>query len=254
MGCGINVMEAIWESSEKGSDDCLHYPLELLQFLYHNGFIDTSRHSVNDWVLACEPFKQPDGHYKFSKEEFLTLDPYRYSGEIKVPFDPMRINEGKYTDEGLQKLIDNAIQPSCGLAEKDLHAVMEKIKSQFRQADQLILVKADFRLAVQRLLEEHPSPLRRLEFLFDSIIKSPSAQKEIRQKQTTLRRTATPQQHAKIQKSLFFQGTRSVAELQAQKLKEIHQLKPHRLISEGENPVEGKELKRVKRSPKGIRS
>lgn len=247
-------MEAIWESSQKGSDDCLHYPLELLQFLYQNGFIDTSRHSDDEWVLACEPFKQPDGHYKFSKEEFLTLDPYRYSGEIKVPFDPMRINEGKYTDEGLQKLIDNAIKPSCGSAKKDLHTAMEEIKSKFRQSDQLILVKTDFKLAVQRLLEEHPSPLRRLEFLFDSIVKSPSAQKEIRQKQTALRRTATPQQHARIQKSLFVQGARSVTEVQAQKLKEIHQLKPRVAIFTGEDPAGGKELKRVKRSPKGIRS
>lgn len=254
MGSGINVMEAIWESSQKGSDDCLHYPLELLQFLYHNGFIDTSRHSVDDWVLACESFKQPDGHYKFSKEEFLTLDPYRYSGEIKIPFDPMRINEGKYTDEGLQKLIDNAIKPSCGLTPKEINAEMKEIKTKFRQTDQLILVKADFKLAVKRLLEEHPSPLRRLEFLFDSIIKSPSAQKEIRQKQTVLRRTATPQQHAKIQKSLFIQGTRSVTELQAQKLKEIHQLKPRVATFEGTDPEGGKELKRVKRSPKGIRS
>lgn len=243
-------MEAIWESSEKGSDDSLHYPLELLHFLYQSGFIDTHRHSLEEWVQACETFKKNDGDYQFTKAEFLSLEPYRYAGEIKTPFDPMRINEGKYTNEGFQKLIDNSLKPSCSLAATSIDQRLEELKNKFRQPDHLILVGGDFKLAIRRLLEEYPSPLRRLEHLFDAIVKSPTAQKEIAEKQATMRRTATPHQHANIQKSLFIQGTQSIGAIQAQKLRALQQTKS--TTSKTDSP-QGDPLKTLKRSPKGFR-
>lgn len=250
MASSFNVMEAVWKASEKGEDGSLHYPEEVVGFLWENGFVDTLKYSLDQWRLAFEPFKQKDGHYKISHDEFLTLEKYRYKGEIKIPFDPMRINEGKYTDEGFGQLSNASIAPSCSLKPEALKIFLEELKTEFRQADDLILVKTDAKLKIKKLMEENPSPLRKLEILFDNLLKSVETQKKVEELDKQLSRSATPEQSAAVQTSAFVEGAASALEAHSKRLRQITKTKA---FEETSPATEGDPLKKIKRSKKGLR-
>lgn len=246
----INVMEAIWQTSEKGEDGALHYPIEFIDFLWDHGFADTAAFPKEEWRSAFEPFKQSDGHYKISHDEFLTLEKYRYDGEIHIPFDAMRINEGKYTDEGFDQLSRDSIVPSCGLQAADLKKWIDDLKKEFRQPDDLILIKANAKLKIKKLLEETPSPLRRLELLFDQLLSQKGIEKEVEAGAQKFALVATPEQQAALQQSTFSAGAVSFAEIQSKKLKAVTKTTGSKTE---EAPPGGEPLKKVKRSKKGLR-
>lgn len=245
-----NVMEFIWVSVDKGPDGSVHYPKEFIDFLWDYGFVDTKKHSKEIWRAAFEPFQQPDGHFKINHDEFLTLGKYRYEGEVKIPFDPMRINEGKYTDEGLGQLINESIAPSCGLDAQNLNRFFEGLKKEFRQSDDLILIKADAKQKIKKMLDENPSPLRRLELMFDGLLKKQGFKEETKETMQKVAATATPEQLAALQTSTFTAGPTSLAEEQAVKLKQMAKAK----VPQAPSPDDaGEALKKIKRSKKGLR-
>lgn len=242
-------MEAIWLTSPKEEDGSLHYPETLIYFLWENGFVDTAKFPKETWKAAFEPFKQPGGEYKITHDEFLTLDKFRYRGELHIPFDPLRINEGKYTDEGFEKLAQESIAPSCSLPPDLFKKFVDELKNEFRQEDDLLLIKTAAKQKIKKLLDENPSPLRKLEILFDNMLKAKGAEKEIEQLQQQVAPTASPEQLAALQQSTFTSGATSYAEVQAQRLKEVAKSRPAQEIS----PAEGEPLKKIKRSKKGLR-
>jgi len=249
MAENINIMEAIYQMADKEEDGSLHYVPEFIDFLWENSFADTKQFSLETWRQAFDPFKQQDGTYRLNREEFLSLDKYRYTGEVKIPFDATRINEGKYTDEGFQKLVDLSIEPSCSLPPNELKTFLDNLKNEFRQADDLVLIRADAKQRIKKLLEEHPSPLRRLELSFDELIGSQETDKkaeELRQKTSTV---ATKEQLAAMQQSQFIEGAASAAEAQSKRLKQVAKAKEKEAFPAGE----GAPLKTIKRSKKGLR-
>src|SRR3989338_5821849 len=203
MNENVNVMEVIWQAVDKDEDGCVYYPVAFVDFLWDNGFVDTKKFPRETWHVAFEPFKQADGLFKLTHEEFLTLNKYRYAGEIHIPFDAMRINEGKYTDEGLDQLVSQSIAPCCSFSTGELKKFFDDLKKDFRQPDGLILVKADAKLKIKKMLEECPSPLRRLELMFDKILSDRGIEKSIAEEAQRLSTIATPQQQAALQQSTF---------------------------------------------------
>lgn len=247
----VNVMEAIWQASSKAEDGNLYYPDTFIDFLWENGFVDTAKYSKAVWKAAFDPFKQPDGIYRLTHSEFLTLEKYRYTGEIHIPFDAARINEGKYTDEGFQKLVDASIAPSSSLAPDLLRKFIEELKKEFRQDDDLLLIQAAAKTKIKKMLEENPSPLRKLELLFDDMLRSKSAAKEVEAlRQQTTAPAATPEQLAALQQSTFMTGAASLPEAQSKKLREMSKTLPAKELG---GPAEGEPLKKIKRSKKGVR-
>ncbi|OGQ48632.1 MAG: hypothetical protein A3H42_05715 [Deltaproteobacteria bacterium RIFCSPLOWO2_02_FULL_46_8] len=249
----INVMEFIWQSVDKSADGCIYYSIEFIDFLWDHGFVDTKKFSRQTWRTAFEPFKQPNGSFKLSHAEFLSLEKYRYAGEINIPFDAMRINEGKYTDEGFEQLAEDSLSPSCSLEAQAFQQFVDALKQEFRQPDGLILIKANAKQKIKKLLEDNPSPLRRLELMFDSMLrqKGEQAAKQADEDLKSVSRTATPEQIAALQTSTFTTGPTSLSEFKADELKKVTKAMPAKL--EDLN-IEGAEpLTKMKRSRKGMR-
>lgn len=245
----INVMEAIWALAEKEEDGSLHYAPEFIDYLWENSFVDTKKFPLETWRAAFEAFKQEDGTYRLSKEEFFSLDPYRYQGPVKIPFDAVKINEGKYTDEGFQKLVDLSIEPSCGLSSNDFKQFIEDLKKEFRQEDDLILIRTPAKQKIKKLLEDHPSPLRRLELSFDALLASTETEKKAEELRQKTGMVASEKQLAVMQQSTFLEGVGGPIEAQSKRLKKIAQIK-----AKEELRAEGTEsLKNIKRSKKGLR-
>jgi hypothetical protein len=246
----FDVMEHLWGTIDKTPDgNYVHYDEIDVHQLYINGFVDAEQFTLKEWMSAFEPFRQADGTFLLNKDNFLALDPYRYKGEIRVPFDAMKINEGRYTDEGLDDLVSASVAPSCKLSPEKLGEFFDTLKKDFRQADGLILIKADAKTRIGTLLESNPSPLRNLELLLDHMISERGTDMEGEIDRAEL--DAATMQAAKAASS-FSESPTTKSEEKAIGLKALTKARKGKAGGE----VKGKdktELKKIRRSRKGMR-
>src|SRR3989338_2166704 len=243
----FDIMSYLWDTMEKTEDGKhLRYSFQDLDVLWNMGFVDTLRVSPEIWVQAFDTYIQADGTYLLSKADFLSLDQYRYKGEIKIPFDAMKINEGKYTDEGLTELFILGITPSCDFTPLQLDQFLEKTKKDFRTPDGLIRINQQAKQRIKILLEQHPSPLRNLELLFDHLVSEridPSSKaQEVGKKFAEIK--------TEREKSKF--SAQAITKTEA-KAKELQHLTKARQKTSPASDKPTTELKKIRRSPKGVR-
>jgi hypothetical protein len=245
----FDVMEHLWETLQKTPDGKhLRYTLLDIEQLWWMGFVDTARVSLEEWTRLFEPLRQQDGTFLVAKDDFLALDKYRYQGEIRVPFDAMRINEGKYTDEGLDDLFEASIHPSCSLTREKLREFIDTLKRDFRQPDNLILIKQPAKERIKTLLDANPSPLRNMELLLDQMLTQRGADIE---KQIDAAELDGAAMKAAMQTSSFSDSPTTRTEEKAQRLRSLEKAR-----SEASAEIEGvekTELKKIRRSRKGMR-
>ena len=246
----FGVMEHLWETLDKTPDGAhIRYQRLDIEQLWLMGFVDTQAIALEDWILVFDPYRQEDGSFVLGKEDFLALEQYRYKGEIRIPFDPMLINEGRYTDEGFDELVWASIAPSCALSRADLDAFFAALKKEFRQADGLVLIRRPAKLQIAALLEEHPSPLRNLEIMLDHML-AEKGQEILEQIGTAETDAATAQ--AALQASGFSSAPTTRVEEKAKGLEALAKSRKRAEPAEVEG-VAKVELKKIRRSRKGMR-
>lgn len=255
----FNGMELMWNEL-KDKPDPNHVKLVPfdLENMWECGIVDTKLHPLKEWIAAFDNHKQPDGTYLLTKTEFMAKEDFRYKGEIMIPFDAMKINEGKYTDEGLNELFHDSVVPSCNLAEKDVDKFLENLKNKFRDPEsRLVKIGKDAKLMIRELVDKNPSPLRKLELLFDYLITKamPPEQTYTVDNLPAIQGQLSPKQIAQIQASSFSMQPANTVEEKWQALSKLEKKKKKKsatpvLKSEKDKGVT---LKKVKRSRKGIR-
>jgi hypothetical protein len=245
----FDVMEHLWETLEKTPDGrYICYIFFDIEQLWEMGFVDTARFGMEEWMRAFDPFKQADGTYLVGHDDFVALDRFRYKGEIRIPFDAMQINEGKYTDDGLDDLISASIAPSCGLPRERFAEFVETLKRDFRQPDGLILIKKPAKERIRTLLSRNPSPLRNLELILDSMLSKKGD--EMRGDIDRAEVDAATMEAARQVSSFSSQPTTRTEE-GAIGLRSLEKAK--RAATHAPAKAGGTELRRIKRSRKGTR-
>ena len=246
----FGVMEHLWETLDKTPDgQHIRYARLDIEQLWLMGFVDTQAISLEDWVRVFDPYRQEDGSFLLGQGDFLALEAYRYKGEIRIPFDAMLINEGRYTDEGLDELVESSILPSCSLPRAELGTFFAALKKEFRQPDGLILIRKPAKLQIVALLDEHPSPLRNLEVMLDQMLAEKG--QEILDRIGAAETDAVTTQAA-LQASGFSSAPTSRTEEKAKGLEAI--AKSRRRVEPAEvEGVKKVELKKIRRSRKGMR-
>lgn len=245
----LDVMDYLWEKMEKTPEGAIKYTPEDVDMLWEMGFVDTQKYPLDMWRSVFDPFRQADGTYLMEKDAFLSLETYRYKGEIHVPFDAMKINEGLYTDEGLQDLIDASIAPSCSYTPEKLREFFHELKELFRTPDSLIKIVRDAKIKIRDLISNNPSPLRNLELLFDMMV-SEGKGKEL-EEQVVGSETERVTARAALEASHFTAIPTSRSEAASRELTEIVKArkKSPAVKAEGEDVA----LKKIRRSRKGMR-
>ena len=242
----FNGMDLLWEQIQKDVSGKAILTSEDVDSMWNCGIVDAGQFSLEIWRGAFDEHSLPDGTFKLSKKEFLAKEKYRYKGEIMVPFDATMINEGKYTDEGLNELFEASIKPSCSLSPAKLEEFLDDIKNEFRGDENLIKIGADAKVKIRDMIEANPSPLRRLELMFDYLIK----QTEQEGFENLAPEDVSPEQLVKIQASSFSIQPISEAEEQWQALTKVEKRVYKTPVAEGKT---GTTIKKVKRSRKGLR-
>lgn len=247
------VMEYLWGQLTKTPDgNHIVYHTEEIDGLWWMGFVDTQAYSLDRWRAVFEPFRQADGSFLIGHDAFLALEKYRYTGEIKVPFDATLINEGAYTDEGLAELIDLSVRPSCLMAPADFTAFVDGFKKRHRETGGLIRIDRRAKEEIGRLIDEHPSPLRNLERILDRMLEE-GVDEEMAQ-QLSADDTTRATTEAARQVSTFSAMPGSRAEAEARRLKALQGSlgRTPAARAPAEEPA-STELKRIRRSRKGMR-
>lgn len=247
------VMEYLWDNLDKTEDgNHISYSLDDIDALWWMGFVDTDKYTLEKWREVFEPYKQPDDTYLLTRPAFLALEKYRYTGEIKIPFDAMLINEGKYTDEGLQELFDLSIRPSCYYPPDGFQQYVDDFKKRHREADGLIKIDKTAKLEIKGFIDTSPSPLRNLELTLDRMIEDGVDEKLA--EQLHVNETARATTEAAKQVSQFSSTPTSAAEIQSQRLQDLQKVKkkkPRATAKKSKKP--STELKKIRRSRKGMR-
>jgi len=244
------VMDYLWDTLEKTADGKhINYTIYDVDLLWKMGFVDTEQFPLDEWKQVFEPYRQSDGTFLLDKDAFFALDKYRYKGEIHIPFDAMKINEGLYTDEGLQELIDQSIAPSSSLTKENLKAYFDTLKETYRTPEGYVKIAKEAKRQIRDMIDRNPSPLRNLELLFDQSIAKGEDQKMEERIEGTEAEYATAR--AALEASSFAATPTTKTEAAAKGLKGLEKARKKEAAVVAKD--EGVHLKKIRRSRKGMR-
>ena len=248
-----NVMEFLWEQLPKNEADKLCYTQDDVDGLWHMGFVDTVQYPLSVWRSQFEPYRQQDDTFELDKASFLALDSFRYTGEIRVPFDADLINEGKYTDEGVRELFELSIAPSSSLSSEDLEQFLADFIERFRDANGLIKICKPAKKEIAEFIAANPSPLHNLESILDKMLEE-GTDEEI-EAQLDERDTARATTEVARQVSKFSTAPITKTEEHAKKLSSLEKTKkkPAAKPAKAAKEKPSTELKKIRRSRKGMR-
>ena len=240
-------IEGVWESAPKTNDNRIQYDLAAVKHLWGSGFVDTERISLKEWLKIMSQFKSDDDNYFLDHDQFISLDKYRYSGEVKIPFDPYKLNDGKYDENSIEQLFEHTILPNTILTEDELSEFKTNFKQKFASDDNLIIINKSAKDLLNDLLEVYPSPVRNLEVMMDNFFQS--AEDYLESEGIDVKKII----HAS-QQSMFTQSPTSSVEKKARALKDLMKTKPKQEEkSSKKDKDKGVDLAKIKRSKRGMR-
>lgn len=247
----FDVMRYLWEKQPREDDqDYIIYTLDDIDVLWELGFVDAENVSLDEWRASFATYQQSDSTYKIREHDFLALDKYRYKGEIYAPFDAELINEGQYTEEGFQELVDLSIKPEIGLSAQEFAEKIDSLKQRYKEANGLISIRTAAKAEIAHWLEEYPSPLRRMEIIFMGMVES-FAYEWTADENPVAR---SPQQIAQVEASAFTMLSSSDSEAKSNALKALQKVKDNSPTPDDSGGSGGMKLGSLKRSRRGIKS
>ncbi|MFO1519243.1 MAG: hypothetical protein U1F57_06235 [bacterium] len=147
----------------KGKGEYIRYVNTDPKYLYLTGFVDEKTYTEDDWEAAFQDCRQPDGSYLISKEKFLSLGKYKFSGPIKKPLDALRIREGWYDLYAWHEFCVKSIIPSTTLTVENLVQIEKFIKEKGHIVNGRIRIDKSAKLRIKQFLDNFPSISRRRE-------------------------------------------------------------------------------------------
>lgn len=213
------AMEYIWERLPKNKDGyTITYQAGDLGYLYFHGFVDAQRYSFQDWQKAFDSFRQKDGSFKLNREQFLSLQQYRFEGPIHELFEVERLREGPWPDSELEFLYEKSISISSTISKEIFLRSVAALKKQGHvDAKGQLIINAEVKKQFHYLLEKFESPRRRLE----------KEAKRLREEKDELKQASQKNRDA----SSFAIG-KSQREFEAEKLKELETQEQKQLAAE----------------------
>ncbi len=208
-------MELIWAQIPKETKlpaglegEYIRYLSTDPRYLYNTGFVDNLLNKLEDWEAAFLPFKQDDQSFLLSKDNFLSLGKFRYTGFIRRPVDAMKVRDGWYDLNIWREFVVRDIIPSTTkLSEKELEASEAEALKQGRIKDGRVKVDDATRRRLQFLMDQFPSPTRMREMALETAF------------QEIINKTQVTQNQAKV--STTYDRGPKVGDIQKKDLKEI---------------------------------
>lgn len=178
------AMEYIWERIPKQKDGkTIRYLEGDLAYLYYHGFVDTNRYKLENWKNALLMFKQKDGSYVLTKDQFMILRKFRYVNVSYEPLDPYKLEEGPWPDKALKGLYVKTIARATTIPEKVFFEAVDILKKAGHTDKQgQLVIDINFKKLLNNLLIKYPSPRTILEEEVARLKKERTVRSEAHQK------------------------------------------------------------------------
>lgn len=242
-----NLMEDLWDQIKKTPDGRGVILTDVdVEYLWHCGFIDTRQVPFAQWAAFFAPFlTEVKGVYVLDKGNFKLIEEFRYKGPIREPFDSQKINEGFYTDQGLDELFELGVGPSVESSNEDRATFIAALKKEFRDKDNLIRMDNACKQRIAEWMDAHPSPLRRLELIMEA-----KAEGRVLDPKLFQFKTAGIDAVNAMQVSVFSMRPSTVAVSKKEALGKVTQTKAKKGSVESDKTTP---LHKLRRSPRGTR-
>ncbi len=160
----------VWNRLPPGEDPKTRMVDETcVRLFYRQGIVDNRRVTWENWQRAFKGFRMVEGNYVLDGKNFQKIGILFYGGTIKKPFSPHRLSDGSRPMNWLQDLYQKVLRHETSLKLEEWNQI---IKEQFTET---FVSRHKFQLNSQskdlilKIIEERPSPLRRLEkWVFES--------------------------------------------------------------------------------------
>ncbi len=235
------LMENIWQQIPKETNlpegfkgEYIHYITTDPKFLYESGFVDEKKYTLEEWEAAFIPFKQEDGSYLISKEQFITLGKYKYVGHIKKPLDPMNIREGWYDIIGWREFFIRSVLPSTTLTIETFVRAEKILRENGLVINERVKVDKAVKFRIKEILDTNPSIARRRELSIEKV--------HIARLEKEAKKTANPSQKSNYEYGAKL-GTQEKSDLSETLLKKSK-------ITSSDNPKETISLKDLRKQSK----
>lgn len=194
----MDQLEQIWNQVATQAEDGKKYiilklGIQDLMFLYMSGFVDAKKYSFKQWMEAFTPSRRPNGHYWVLKEHWLEKKKYHYTGPVKIPFDPMKMEERDYEEQEITKLLTEKILPGTMFNVAYAPTIINNLKAQGRLINGKFRIDQELKKYLLGVMNQYPSPMRILEVSVDRMRKAKKGDRKLMQEQ--------------IQKSAFSAGS-----------------------------------------------
>lgn len=169
----MEPIEEIWQTVSKPGPDGKRYILlkgmQDLGFLYISGFVDIKKYNFQEWINAFASSRQKDGSYLISHDQWVEKKKFRYSGPVGVPFDPMTIKEEEYSEQEFIELLKTKVIPNTIFDQSAIPRIVAEFKLQKKIQNGKIGVDKALKKMILDTVNDHPSPLRVLQVMVDTM-------------------------------------------------------------------------------------
>lgn len=240
-----SIMEDIWKRIPKETQlpqslkgEYILYIATDPKYLYMTGFVDTKRYTEEEWIQAFQDSLQNDGTYLISKEKFIRLGKYKYTGPIRKPLDAMKIREGWYDSTQWHEFLVKSVIPSTTIPPETLVQIEKEMKKTGRYVNGRIQIDKSVKLNIKNLIENYPSPARRREVGVEE------AYQKLLEKEA--QRSKSP-----VQEKSKYQSGKKLGEEQKKNLTNVLMKTTHKTMTdEPQNTISIKDLQKKSKTKK----
>lgn len=129
------TLQSIWDKLSKPAKDGKKWltfrDRNDLVYLYSTGFVDEKQYTLQDWIKAFDDSRQADGSYLIAEGSWMDKVKFHYAGPIGVPFDPLDLRDGDWTEADMEKVIVEKILPSIYFTEAEFRKIFDEVKPTF---------------------------------------------------------------------------------------------------------------------------
>lgn len=158
------ALRSIWDKVAAQAPDGKKYLIFKsrtdLDYLYCTGFVDEAKYKPSDWVEAFSDSLMPNGAYMVSEAQWLDKVKYHFWGKVGLPWNPMELREGEWSDAEFGTMIKDKILPQIFFTPEEFEKVLGEAKKNGLMVGGKYMVTKLVKENLVDLLNNYPSPRR----------------------------------------------------------------------------------------------
>lgn len=158
------ALRSIWDKVAAQAPDGKKYIIFKsrtdLDYLYCTGFVDETKYSPTDWVNAFSDSLMPNNAYLVTEEQWLDKVKYHFWGKVGVPWNPMELREGEWTETEFRAMVKDKILPQIFHTPEEFEIILSDAKKSGLMIGGKYMITKLVKENLLDLLNNYPSPRR----------------------------------------------------------------------------------------------